>query len=511
MGELVMALTISMMALFGVCGPASAAPLLPLGHSKRWITDADGRVVIVHGMNMVDKLPPYYPSATGFGAEDAAFLQAIGMNAVRVGVIWKALEPEPGVFDEAYVARISETVATLAAHGIVTLIDMHQDMFNERFQGEGAPDWAVEDEGRENPQDGFPDNYLFNPALSTAMENFWSNGPGPDGEGLQEYWAAAWRYLAEHLASRTSIMGFELWNEPFAGRREGLSACATTRGCPKFDALLSSDYSRTAQAIREVDRTTTVYYEPNIAFDLGYPTDTKALQNADGNAGFSFHDYCAGGPAPEGCPSEGRAIENALGHVNETQEALLLTEFGATNKVGSLDHTVALAEASMLPWLNWAFCTCDDPTGNADEGLVQDPSAPPTGGNVDVGKLQALVEPYPQVIAGTPQQWLFNRSTRVFTFTYETKRSSGGSFGPGAITDIEIPREVYSAGYTAHARGAAIISHLDAPELELAQTGTATSVSVSVEPHPRGALAGTAGSGSAPRGPATGIKASPVG
>src|SRR5271165_6217518 len=135
---------------------APASPTLPLSHVGRWITDAHGRVVILHGTNMVNKRAPYYPAAVGFGEEDAAFLQSIGFNAVRVGVIWKALEPEPGVYDEAYIQQIEETVRALTAHGIVSLLDMHQDMYNELFEGEGAPDWAVQDEGLPNSSNGFP-------------------------------------------------------------------------------------------------------------------------------------------------------------------------------------------------------------------------------------------------------------------------------------------------------------------------------------------------------------------
>jgi endoglycosylceramidase len=66
---------------------AGASPAFPLNHARRWITDADGRVVIVHGTNMVYKRPPYYPSAAGFGEEDAEFLQSIGFDAVRLGVM----------------------------------------------------------------------------------------------------------------------------------------------------------------------------------------------------------------------------------------------------------------------------------------------------------------------------------------------------------------------------------------------------------------------------------------
>ena len=46
---------------------AQASAKLPLSHSGRWITDAQGRVVVLHGTNMVYKLAPYYPSAIRFG------------------------------------------------------------------------------------------------------------------------------------------------------------------------------------------------------------------------------------------------------------------------------------------------------------------------------------------------------------------------------------------------------------------------------------------------------------
>src|SRR2546423_10120586 len=72
----------------------------PLTHAGRWITAARGRVVVMHGTNMVYKIPPYYPGAIAFGDDDAAFLSRMGFNVVRVGVIWKALEPQPGVYDD---------------------------------------------------------------------------------------------------------------------------------------------------------------------------------------------------------------------------------------------------------------------------------------------------------------------------------------------------------------------------------------------------------------------------
>jgi endoglycosylceramidase len=163
-----------------LCSGATAAAPLPLSHAGRWITDARGRVVIVHGVNMVHKLAPYYPAAVGFGDDDAAFLARMGFDAVRVGVIWKGVEPRPGVYDGAYLNHLAATVRTLARHGIVSLLDFHQDMYDELFQGEGAPDWAVQDDGLPPvPRRGFPGNYETMPALQHAYDHFWDNSPGP--------------------------------------------------------------------------------------------------------------------------------------------------------------------------------------------------------------------------------------------------------------------------------------------------------------------------------------------
>ena len=71
--SLALACLISIPAL--AAGARGAAPPAP-SHAGRWITDASGRVVIVHGVNMVYKVAPYYPAAVGFGDDDAAFLAA---------------------------------------------------------------------------------------------------------------------------------------------------------------------------------------------------------------------------------------------------------------------------------------------------------------------------------------------------------------------------------------------------------------------------------------------------
>jgi endoglycosylceramidase len=479
----------------GVASPSPAVaaavpaigPLLPLGHAGRWLTDADGRVVILHGTNMVYKRPPYYPAAAGFDNSDGAFLEHIGFDAVRLGVIWKALEPEPGVYDAGYLRRIAATVAMLARHRIVSLLDFHQDMLNEEFQGEGFPDWTIESGGLMNPMLGFPGNYLSNPALQNALDQFWTDAPGPGGIGLQSRFAAAWTYVATRFHDERSVLGYELFNEPFPGT--DWAACAQAAGCPGFDAELSSFYRLVDQSIRLTDRRTLIFYEPDVLFNEGFVTTLGAL--GDRRAGFAFHDYCLSepqsGPVPASCGQlDGSVFAHALAHVASTREALLLTEFGATRDVPYLDAMVARADRDMVPWLEWAFCGCRDPTttgpGTA-QAIVIDPAKPARGSNLVHSTLRALVEPYPQVLAGTPRSWGYDRATRTFALRLSTERADGrGAFATGSLTDVATPRLDYPRGYRARVHGAAIVSRPGAAVLVLAACRGARTISLKLAP-----------------------------
>src|SRR5207245_1404307 len=77
-----------------ISGVSARAPQqASIAHRDRWFTDARGRVLIFHGVNMTMKVPPYQPSALGFGDDDAALLAREGFNTVRLGAILKAIEP----------------------------------------------------------------------------------------------------------------------------------------------------------------------------------------------------------------------------------------------------------------------------------------------------------------------------------------------------------------------------------------------------------------------------------
>lgn len=483
----------ALVGLLLLAGPASAAD----GHFR---VDGHGRVIITHGLNMVAKTPPYLPSATGFSDDDAAFLHRNGFTSVRLGVIWAAVEPQPGVYDDGYLAGLLSTVRMLQAHGISSLLDAHQDLLNERFQGEGAPAWAVLDGGLPNqPAAGFPGNYFANLALNHAMDSLWTDAAGPGGVGLQERFAAMWAHVAASFRGVPGVLGYEIWNEPWPGT---LWATCVPLGCPSIDRGIQALEQKTIDAIRGVDAATPVYYEPNVLFTDGVPT---SVAPAGSHLGFSFHDYCltaetgaltgqlgALAPLLQPVGQLGCALTNTMAWQNEKQHETatgatpLLTEFGATTDITTITDVMSLAEKAMVGWQYWAYCGCGDPTTTgpgAEQALVLDPHAPPVGANVDQNKLAALAVPYPAVTAGTPTSYHFDRTSHVFTASWTTRRyDGGGTFGAGARSRVAVPRVAYPHGYTVAVRGGHIVSKPDKPWLVIAQDAGAGRVTVTVRP-----------------------------
>ena len=250
---------------------------------------------------------------------------------------------------ENYLEHIAGTVRTLARHGVMSLLDFHQDMLNERFQDEGIPDWAVQDGGLPNPKLGFPANYAANPALEHALDAFWSNAPGPGGIGLHARFAAAWAHVAARFTGQPSLLGYELFNEPFPGTP--WQPCSLPAGCPAFDAKLTSFNRRVDARIRKADRRTLVWYEPNVLFNSG-TTISHVGAIGDRSAGFAFHNYCASQPAAVSERDCSKVFSNAIQHAAAVGgNALLLTEFGATDDAAYLREIVAHADRFMVPWL----------------------------------------------------------------------------------------------------------------------------------------------------------------
>lgn len=470
----------------GASRTARTAPAA-VGHRGRWLTDRAGRVLEVHGLNLVIKKPPYRPAKEGISADDARFLHRHGFNAVRLGVLMEALEPSPGHFDNHYLHSVIRTAHLLARHGIRSLIDFHQDLFATTFQGEGLPTWMVQTDGVPNlPALGFPGNYFANEALARAFDNFWADAAGPNGRSLQSWYAGAWRHVARKLRGDDAVLGYDIFNEPWPGT--GWQTCFPPLGCQAMDTNLLAPFShRVIHAIHAVDPSHLAFYEPWQPFSEGAPTHVG--DPGDRSSGFSFHTYCAAALGlPETQPTraacdlvEHDAVTAAVKHGNAARDAILLTEFGATSDTAELDSVESFADRQSVPWLEWAYCACGDPTGSGRvEALVYDPRQPPHGANVNHTTLPVLDEPYPQHIAGTPQGYSFDQATGRFQFQYSTRRPSSGGRAHGTTVIYASPMH-YPHGYRVRVRGGRVVAR-HARQLTVRASAHAKTVRVVLRP-----------------------------
>jgi endoglycosylceramidase len=468
---------------------AVAAPEGPVGHAGKWMVDRHGRVVVLHGLNVPSKTLPAYPSALGFGYADAGLLAASGFNAVRLTVERYALEPAPGKFDDGYLAHMADTVGMLAGHGILSLIDFHQDEYGPVFNDNGFPAWMTMTDGLPNmTQVGFPGQYLANPALNRAFDHLWADDVGPSGRRLQADDATMLAHAARYLAGQDGLLGYEILNEPWPGSQYPTCTVAQV-GCPVFDrGPYSAYYHRVIPAVRGADPSRLVFYEPVSTFNQGVPT--SMVPPADPRLGFAFHNYplCSaviGAASPSaqapctGADAEETAtvISNAEAHAAATGNALLETEFGANTDTALIAGQLGQFDKAMVPWMFWSYTHYIDPY--APNGTLE----PPTPANINQTMLQTLARPYPQLVAGTPTSWRFDPATKVFAFEYSPHRADGhGTFPAGAETSIAVPAIQYPHGYQVRVTGGSVASAPDAPLLRVRASGRSGPLMVTVAP-----------------------------
>lgn len=185
------------------------------------LVDPNGKQVHFRGTNLINKgikrpdgawdFDPTWPDAVWQRFAD------LGMNAVRLGIIWAALEPVPGQYDERYINLIKHQLDLAAQAGMSVLLDMHQDLYAQRFS-DGAPDWAVLTDAPYEATDLWSDAYLSSPAVQQAWDAFWENKEVPQtGRGLQDHYAALWAHLAAAFHDHPALFAYDIMNEPAPG------------------------------------------------------------------------------------------------------------------------------------------------------------------------------------------------------------------------------------------------------------------------------------------------------
>lgn len=187
------------------------------------LRDHYGRERIFHGINLVAK-GNQNPSGSyidrGFkGAwtpQEIIDLAARGFSLIRLGVIWAAVEPEPGQYDQDYLDWVGEQIDLIHGAGMFALLDSHQDLYSQTY-GDGAPGWATLSSQTFQATEMWSDAYLSSPALHESLDLFWANATGPGGIGIQDRFAAMWAHVAKRFANHPALLGYDLLNEPAPG------------------------------------------------------------------------------------------------------------------------------------------------------------------------------------------------------------------------------------------------------------------------------------------------------
>jgi endoglycosylceramidase len=446
-------------------------PVPPLAAAGRWLVDATGRVVLLHGVNDVEKSAPYYPAAAGLGEDDAAFLAAEGFSVLRLGVDFRGLMPVPGMVDAAYVEHLAETVDVFGRHGLFVLLDFHQDGFSPMFNGNGLPDWMAITDGLPNPPDAvFPFYYIQNPAMQRAFEHFWANDPGPGGVGLQDYFVQGLVAVVSRFADDAMVLGYELLNEPWPGAT-WMPCLAAGVGCPDLEASLLHPFgAKAAAAVRAITSQQLVFVEPFVLFNFGQaPT---MLPGAGSDTALAFHSYAVD------VAGEEAVVRYAVEAAERDGAPVLETEFGATNDPATLTRLTAQADARLVPWIFWAY----------NENVVADRDAPAGPDNLrSRAAFEALVRPYPLAVAGTPTTLAFDADTKALDVGWIPQRPDGTRAGKRLQTTVWLPKRQYPQGYTAEVTGAVVTSKPCVEALTLRARPHVRRVTVHVTPGGRGA------------------------
>ncbi|KAJ3406686.1 hypothetical protein HDU80_010704 [Chytriomyces hyalinus] len=433
--------------------------------------DEVGRSRIFHGTNVVFKAWPYVPDIRpdalpkfSFNDIDVAILRNHSTTAIRLGVMWAGVEPERGVFNQTYLDIMKSIVSMCSDAGIYVLLDFHQDIFSERFCGEGVPLWAANprsgrfafpfplDKAYPVDERGIPSQedchrhdwatYQATPPVSEAYQRLYDNY-----DGYRDAFVEYWKLVAKEMLPFKNVLGYDLINEPWngnIGKDPSLSSpiVANRKNLQPF-------YDVIAEGIRTVDPNAIIFFESVTTIQK-----TVGFQRVPGGSDFasksvlSYHYYSTVQKQYNLRDTIGFRVNQAA----ELQCGSMLTEFEMGNGDGA-DHgsnvpavinTARDADSYFMSYTGWEYTNYVPMTGT-NNGIRN-----PETGAVRPGMAAAFSRTYAHAIAGTPTFMEFIDETGEFTlrFTY-----SGGR-GLAGVTEIRTNFGIhYPQGYVVRIEG----------------------------------------------------------
>ncbi|OUS03780.1 hypothetical protein A9Q81_06510 [Gammaproteobacteria bacterium 42_54_T18] len=429
--------TSNMLKIFSIVGFFALSGCWQKPTSTQYITDNQGRALILHGINSSSSAKHsegHLPWITEADVEQEAV--EWGFNFVRFLIFWDGIEPERGVFDESYLDAVEERVNWYTSRGVHVMLDMHQDVYGHKVDGNGAPEWATELSLMDNFALTFPDDLpwwisYIDPQVVAAFLNFWGYS---NYQYLQDHYIQSWQKVAERFKDNPGVIGYDMMNEPYPG--DLLSAITFT-----FEETRLKDfYDRLIPAIREIDNDKWIFYEPqSLGINFGFASKLPPIDDVregDKRLVYAPHSYPL--TLHEGVPynltdklNMRDWNRNRVKELNSHKVPMIVGEFGGSDHVKGfrdyLNDTLNMFDMMGSGWAYWS----NDPGG---WGLLDEDRK-------ETPKVDHLVRPYPRAIAGQPIAFSFDFDTKIFSLEFAEK---DGVIGP---TEIHLPDRHYPNGW----------------------------------------------------------------
>jgi endoglycosylceramidase len=423
--------------------------------SGGFIRDAQGRAVTLRGAQIAgdQKSAPYIDPKTI--ADYQRLQSAWGFNSTRFLMVWAAIEPQEGQYDDSYLDQLAERAEWAEQLGLSVIVDMHQDIYGEGFGFDGAPAWACPASYYAGFVPASPWSLsAVNPNVEACTDLFYTDPV------TRAHFLEAWRRVAQRLAGIPSVIGFDALNEPEWGTYP-ITSFEGDRLEPFYEAVVNVVRSEAPQWI--------AFLEPGASRNLGIPTSLVPFPF--GNVVYSPHSYDTTAeqtglfPA-EDVPDIESKIKALQAEAESLNAALWVGEYGGQwndPNIGlymgaQYTGTGAVAAGSDL----W-----DDSSGGGYSPVAAD-------GSENIALANAISLPYPSRTAGDPVSYAFDDTTSTFTFVYTPDPTIS------APTEIIVPSRVYPLGYSVSCGGCE--SKITLTGVEIDRPANGTNVTVTLQP-----------------------------
>lgn len=424
--RLAVAVTATLAALglfFSTATPASAVSGPLPGPVAAWSTSdgTDGRVYIADEQGRARQLRGGNHKTDDPDTLTNALLAAAaerGLDHIRLAIYWQFLEPTQDTFNAAYLAKIEAALDRAQAHGILVILDMHQDVFGEAFGSTGVPTWATRTDGVPYEQQSvWLLNYL-QPAVQNAFDHLYEDAD------LRQHQIDAWMYVVNAVKDHPAVLGYDLMNEPFGKFRAGEDF--PTAAARVESQQLTPMYQRLTDAIAVVDDDHWVFIEPPNLASIGI---TTSLGNVIGpkvaiyphmyDASIESATYSPGGVVQYDATFFAKWSSAISPYVATNPMPLLVGEWGVANpEAGGMGQFVRDSLSTLddvgSGWsvFNWCFgggyCPLDA-DGNDRPGIEQ------------------IFHPYARAVAGAPTHSTWDPDSRTLHVQFAHNAATGAT------------------------------------------------------------------------------------